>query len=551
MFAWQATVQDEFGNAVPLPVVTVYLKGTETLAAIYAEDEVTPLGNPMTGTLEGFVQFWAKSGQYTIIGSYGPSNTKKWEAALYDTNQFLAYSDIASLKSVLSPSDSVVYAIANENDFYQYTWVQGSTEAEDLVGMTVISGTGGRWIAVGGGSDPIYVLLMGQSNAVGAAPDTTGSVFSANSRVKAWNEITSAWVTPTVKQEPFNPSGSNNAGLDFCNRIAEETGRQVRLILIATGSTQISAWTGSSADRTISVGNRPRYVELQTAMTAIGQVPDVMLWIQGEADGNKTASYYAGEFEYLLSEMTVDGYLTKGTPVVVSQIYQGQRFQKGNQASQNSVLGNANIHGLLQLGDPRLRIANSSGIAVVSGKLTESTQTASVHFTDSGLRTLGRERLWAAWRMAVEGFEQPIDFGLEMSRTERGYIAPHYWGGGTVPANLANDTIIGPSKMGELFDLQDTASILLPDYTHPTKYSSGIKGRGVGLTVYFRLTQVGSATIGIEPGGTGGIVRFGALYSTGALETSITLSAAGASTTNQIHMARWTGARWDIWRLTA
>lgn len=76
MFAWQATVQDEDGNIVPLPVVTVYQSDGSTLADIYDETG-SSLSNPLTGTLEGFVQFWANPGKYRIIGTNG-GVTSEW-----------------------------------------------------------------------------------------------------------------------------------------------------------------------------------------------------------------------------------------------------------------------------------------------------------------------------------------------------------------------------------------------------------------------------------------------------------------------------------------
>ncbi len=64
MQAWQATVQDDRGNAVPNPVVSVY-NSAGSLAQIYSEAGA-PLPNPLTGTLDGFVQFWAEPGVYRI-----------------------------------------------------------------------------------------------------------------------------------------------------------------------------------------------------------------------------------------------------------------------------------------------------------------------------------------------------------------------------------------------------------------------------------------------------------------------------------------------------
>lgn len=77
MYAWQATVQDEAGNVVPLPVVTVYLNNGATLARIYNEAGAQ-LPNPLTGTVEGFVQFWAEAGQYKIRGASGGNSTELW-----------------------------------------------------------------------------------------------------------------------------------------------------------------------------------------------------------------------------------------------------------------------------------------------------------------------------------------------------------------------------------------------------------------------------------------------------------------------------------------
>ena len=65
MQAWQATVQDDFGNAIPNPVVSVYLADGTTLATVYNEAGVS-LANPVAGNIDGFVQFYAPAGRYKI-----------------------------------------------------------------------------------------------------------------------------------------------------------------------------------------------------------------------------------------------------------------------------------------------------------------------------------------------------------------------------------------------------------------------------------------------------------------------------------------------------
>lgn len=80
MQAWQATVQDEAGNLIFNPAVTVYEADGVTLASIYNEDG-SPKDNPFIGSLEGFVQFWAGPGVYKIRGANG-GQTELWEIDL-------------------------------------------------------------------------------------------------------------------------------------------------------------------------------------------------------------------------------------------------------------------------------------------------------------------------------------------------------------------------------------------------------------------------------------------------------------------------------------
>lgn len=77
MFAWQATVQDDAGNAIPLPLVSVYEADGVTLASIYSQSGAY-LPNPMTGTLEGFAQFWADAGEYRVVADRAGEASERW-----------------------------------------------------------------------------------------------------------------------------------------------------------------------------------------------------------------------------------------------------------------------------------------------------------------------------------------------------------------------------------------------------------------------------------------------------------------------------------------
>ena len=101
MYAWQATVQDEAGNIVPLPVVTVYRSNGTTLASIFNEAGA-PLPNPITGTMEGFVQFWAEAGEYKIRGAKSGNVTELWAVTI----------DAPALRAEQSAADAAASASA-------------------------------------------------------------------------------------------------------------------------------------------------------------------------------------------------------------------------------------------------------------------------------------------------------------------------------------------------------------------------------------------------------------------------------------------------------
>jgi hypothetical protein len=78
LVAWQANVQDDEGNAVPEPVVTVRdAVSGDPLSVIYNMDG-DAISNPITGTLGGFVQFQVLPGKYIIEGAKGGSSTDTW-----------------------------------------------------------------------------------------------------------------------------------------------------------------------------------------------------------------------------------------------------------------------------------------------------------------------------------------------------------------------------------------------------------------------------------------------------------------------------------------
>ena len=88
MQAWQATVQDEAGNVVVNPSITVYKSDGVTLATIYDESGAV-MSNPFIGSLEGFVQFWALQGSYKVVGASGSDVTQVWDVSFPEGNPYV------------------------------------------------------------------------------------------------------------------------------------------------------------------------------------------------------------------------------------------------------------------------------------------------------------------------------------------------------------------------------------------------------------------------------------------------------------------------------
>jgi len=71
---FQVYVEDE-GVIVPSPTVTVRKMSDNSLATIYDDDSGSPKTNPFTGTVNGFVNFYADAGSYKVIAVSGLFST--------------------------------------------------------------------------------------------------------------------------------------------------------------------------------------------------------------------------------------------------------------------------------------------------------------------------------------------------------------------------------------------------------------------------------------------------------------------------------------------
>lgn len=156
MQAWQATVQDEAGNVVVNPAVTVYEDDGVTLATIYDEAGAVKL-NPFNGTAEGFVQFWADPGDYKIEGASGADRTEVWDWTADDYG-YTNFETRADAQATRVPA--VIERIK----------VDGLNYVRDAAGTALTTGDGGNWSPDGFTVMPEHWGAIGDGAADDAMP---------------------------------------------------------------------------------------------------------------------------------------------------------------------------------------------------------------------------------------------------------------------------------------------------------------------------------------------------------------------------------------------
>lgn len=157
---------------------------------------------------------------------------------------------------------------------------------------------------------------FGQSNALGTNQDTTGN-YNENERVTIYDPMRNVFVPARLGQFPYWPVNAfgapfpapNNILHNFGVRVAEDTGCDVKLILIATIDQPISTWAaGAEMDvRTID------------EMRASGLELDAIVWSQGESD-NDAPDGYADAFAQTLTRWREEAWFADHTEVFITEM---------------------------------------------------------------------------------------------------------------------------------------------------------------------------------------------------------------------------------------
>lgn len=137
LVAWQTTVQNQWGAIVPSPIITVRdFEGN--LATIYTSEGVVK-DNPFVGNTEGFCQFWAKVGHYSIQGSFGAGVTPVWEVELSDYTNATISREEAVIRIANGEWDEVDDGVETLFGANHYRKSSGATTISDMLNWVPVT----------------------------------------------------------------------------------------------------------------------------------------------------------------------------------------------------------------------------------------------------------------------------------------------------------------------------------------------------------------------------------------------------------------------------
>ena len=313
MYPFQATVQNEDGDAIFNPIVTVYEEDKVTLASLFNEAGAS-LPNPITGTLEGFVQFWLLEGKYFIRGANAGDLTALWafQAGPVDgVNIFQSRPDILSRSAGLKNGNTV--SVLNGINYL-------IVPAGDNRRHFTVPATGQGLLALGG----ILLVGAGQSNMASSNIAAEGGDLTVNPLIKVWTD--SGW-------QVFDPA--NGVGLwgnaTNRNNIIFQAAKQAIRDGVPCVYCVIDAHPGNTIDQWIANANTgttgPNWASLTSAVIAAVSAPESIsagvtqargfIWGQGENNGGSDFDFddYVARFDWLKVRLRGQGWFPAATTI--------------------------------------------------------------------------------------------------------------------------------------------------------------------------------------------------------------------------------------------
>ena len=200
---FNATVQDEFGNAISGASVTVKVGDAGgALATLYSDEEgLVPLSNPFTSAADGLAQFWADAGKYYIETTSGGETSDGWTIELVGLGGGVAVSltEAAAIgESVTFDGALVTLATIDE--------VAGIAEAAGGIGATVaVVNEGNITVGTWAWTPDEFVYL----DAAGALTQTPSATAHRRIGIATTSTTIAVRIDPTVRE--VGGAGSENA----------------------------------------------------------------------------------------------------------------------------------------------------------------------------------------------------------------------------------------------------------------------------------------------------------------------------------------------------
>lgn len=317
------------------------INGVETAMAIKAPARFATTGNI---TLSGLQTI---DGSLTAVGDRvfvwqqtDPTYNGLWDASMSAWTRSI---DMNGARDVTRGTQVYI------TDGFQYAGATFTvTTVDPIVGSTAINAAPIFWASRI--TNPFYLGVGGQSNALGSDFGASTDWMSIPGRVYVWVPSLNGWRDAALRQglEPFNANGSNNSSVWAALNISYRHGGIVRMIFAVEGSTEIEQWTGGgyrngspiATDRSVSATNRVQFKKWVDALAAAGVAQlDGLIWWQGEADLDTPEATYLSELGFLYSDLKARGVSPdpiRKFPMVVHGLYTGPK--SGQQANRSRSL---------------------------------------------------------------------------------------------------------------------------------------------------------------------------------------------------------------------
>ncbi len=218
-------------------------------------------------------------------------------------------------------------------------------------------------------------------------------------------------------------AAANNPAFHFCDRLQEETGRDVYLVLLAVPATAIAKWltvaNGGASETTNNYEDpaptSPTREKLQllveaaiastTMVDADKTQIDVFLWHQGESDDSRGYDDYHADVLTFIDQVKAETWWGSHTKFIA-----GEMSRAADYSNALAVYRAIHASGSVE----NFSLASSDSLATTIDVYATTGDTT--HFSGAALRIFGRERYYAAY-LAV-----PIPYMPSVTTAEAGSV---------------------------------------------------------------------------------------------------------------------------------